>query len=288
MINHNTLWCQSGSSFTIQPTAPPSLTASFPTTSTQPKMAQRYPQQTFAVYTHPQWPEELKSAYSEDGESHPLDDRDLRQPSPMGLVDSRRHSMIKVEDDFNTAQHMWSERPHAHMAQMRHYSQPTVPSISTGPHTSHRPQEPNYGPYAPAPSWPMALHSQSSTPTPSFGPVQDPIPLQYTQLSNFPYQPQDPLSAVSMSPQSSQGGWNSATSSDGAEQRDFPGSPRFRAMSPQTVLRSDGIRKKNARFEIPRERNLANIDALIMQSTDDQEKKELKQQKRLLRNRQAA
>ena len=134
----------------------------------------------------------------------------------------------------------------------------------------------------------MALHSESSTPTPSFGPVQDPISLQYTQPSSFSYQPQDPLSAVSMSPQSSQGGWNSATSSDGAEQRHFPESPRFRAMSPQTVLRSDGIRKKNARFEIPRERNLANIDALIMQSTDDQEKKELKQQKRLLRNRQAA
>ena len=59
-------------------------------------------------------------------------------------------------------------------------------------------------------------------------------------------------------------------------------------MSPMTVQRSDGIRKKNARFEIPKERNLHNIDDLISMSTDDQEKKELKQQKRLLRNRQAA
>jgi len=52
--------------------------------------------------------------------------------------------------------------------------------------------------------------------------------------------------------------------------------------------RGDGIRKKNARFDIPAEMNLTNIDQLISQSTDEQEIKELKQQKRLLRNRQAA
>lgn len=54
------------------------------------------------------------------------------------------------------------------------------------------------------------------------------------------------------------------------------------------LRRGDGIRKKNARFEIPAERNLSNIDQLIAQSTDELEIKELKQQKRLLRNRQAA
>ncbi|KKA27253.1 hypothetical protein TD95_003180 [Thielaviopsis punctulata] len=54
------------------------------------------------------------------------------------------------------------------------------------------------------------------------------------------------------------------------------------------LRRGDGIRKKNARFDIPAERNLTNIDHLIAQSTDEQEIKELKQQKRLLRNRQAA
>ncbi|PKS11988.1 hypothetical protein jhhlp_001284 [Lomentospora prolificans] len=53
-------------------------------------------------------------------------------------------------------------------------------------------------------------------------------------------------------------------------------------------VRGDGIRKKNARFDIPPDRNLHNIDQLISQSTDEQEIKELKQQKRLLRNRQAA
>ncbi|KAG2005274.1 hypothetical protein GB937_008817, partial [Aspergillus fischeri] len=47
-------------------------------------------------------------------------------------------------------------------------------------------------------------------------------------------------------------------------------------------------RKKNSRFEIPPERTLENIDQLISQSTIEEEIKELKQQKRLLRNRQAA
>ncbi|OCK75706.1 hypothetical protein K432DRAFT_408789 [Lepidopterella palustris CBS 459.81] len=47
-------------------------------------------------------------------------------------------------------------------------------------------------------------------------------------------------------------------------------------------------RKKNARFDIPPERSLQNIDQLILESTNDEEVKELKQHKRLLRNRQAA
>ena len=65
-----------------------------------------------------------------------------------------------------------------------------------------------------------------------------------------------------------------------------PSSPGIR--SHNEMRRGDGIRKKNARFDIPAERNLSNIDHLISQSTDEQEIKELKQQKRLLRNRQAA
>jgi len=66
-----------------------------------------------------------------------------------------------------------------------------------------------------------------------------------------------------------------------------PGSPIPRVHSP-LHMRRDGIRKKNARFDIPAERTLLNIDHLIAQSGDDNEIKELKQQKRLLRNRQAA
>lgn len=66
-----------------------------------------------------------------------------------------------------------------------------------------------------------------------------------------------------------------------------PHSPTLRS-HPDLSRRGDGIRKKNARFDIPAERNLTNIDQLIAQSHDEQEIKELKQQKRLLRNRQAA
>ena len=66
-----------------------------------------------------------------------------------------------------------------------------------------------------------------------------------------------------------------------------PPSPGPRAHSPLHVRR-DGIRKKNARFDIPAERTLMNIDQLIARSQDENEIKELKQQKRLLRNRQAA
>jgi len=80
--------------------------------------------------------------------------------------------------------------------------------------------------------------------------------------------------------------------SDAMEHRSMPKrmrphSPTLRS-HPDMMRRGDGIRKKNARFDIPAERNLNNIDQLISQSNDDQEIKELKQQKRLLRNRQAA
>lgn len=55
-------------------------------------------------------------------------------------------------------------------------------------------------------------------------------------------------------------------------------------------LRRDGVRKKNARFDIPEGRNLQTIDELINSANpnNEEEIKELKQQKRLLRNRQAA
>ncbi|KAI5294213.1 hypothetical protein KEM52_004463 [Ascosphaera acerosa] len=53
-------------------------------------------------------------------------------------------------------------------------------------------------------------------------------------------------------------------------------------------FRGDGIRKKNARFDIPAEVNLDTVDRLISQASDETHIKELKQQKRLLRNRQAA
>lgn len=87
--------------------------------------------------------------------------------------------------------------------------------------------------------------------------------------------------------------WSQAASADHNDapsmaKRMRPQSPGPRSHSPLHVVRRDGIRKKNARFDIPAERTLMNIDQLIARSQDENEIKELKQQKRLLRNRQAA
>ena len=69
-------------------------------------------------------------------------------------------------------------------------------------------------------------------------------------------------------------------------------SKRMRAASPARthvdMQRRDGIRKKNGRIDIPHERNIETIDQLIEKTTDEDLLKELKQQKRLLRNREAA
>lgn len=63
------------------------------------------------------------------------------------------------------------------------------------------------------------------------------------------------------------------------------GSPARTAVDLQ---RRDGIRKKNGRIDIPHERNIQTIDDMIDQTHDEDLLKELKQQKRLLRNREAA
>lgn len=85
--------------------------------------------------------------------------------------------------------------------------------------------------------------------------------------------------------------WMSMAEQGNMDSRPIP--KRMRQSSPPQSYspfprRDGGIRKKNARFDIPPERSLANIDQLIQNSHDDNEIKELKQQKRLLRNRQAA
>jgi hypothetical protein len=242
-------------------------------------MAYRYPQQTFALYPTPQWPEDVKTGLPEDEhEERPLD--------ASGLADYRRHSAVKVEEDYSSG-HMWHDRPHPPMAQMRHYSYPSVPTINTT-HQGVRLPEHGYGGYGSAQPWTLTPQSDSSTPTPLYGPVQDPMPVQYNPPSaSYSNPAPEPPSAVSMSPQSSTGGWASTNSSDGAEMKFETTSPFTRPMSPMN-LRPEGIRKKNARVEIPEERNINNIDALIQEATDDGVKKELKAQKRLLRNRQAA
>jgi hypothetical protein len=85
--------------------------------------------------------------------------------------------------------------------------------------------------------------------------------------------------------------WMAMAEQDNLDAHRIP--KRIRQNSPPRSLspgfpRREGVRKKNARFEIPPERSLANIDQLISQCENEDDVKELKQQKRLLRNRQAA
>ena len=253
-----------------------------------------YTQQPYFLYhAQPQWPEDVKPALSEDDSSSVLDDKVLESSTPADMTAadisaSRRPSMAKLEDDYSASAHVWQERPTGAMAPTRHYSHSSIPMSS--PNGQYFGQ--GGAGFMHNQSWTLSARSEASTPTPFFGTIHEGFNQQVQYPGgpvNFPACPQqDPVSAVSMSPSSSQGGWASTTSSDAAETGRALRHSRFRVTSPMLVVRSDGIRKKNAKFEIPKERNLANIDALILQSTNEEEKKELKQQKRLLRNRQAA
>lgn len=83
----------------------------------------------------------------------------------------------------------------------------------------------------------------------------------------------------------------STSSSDAVEKIPRSGhvqSPTFNHNAPH--LRRDGVRKKNARFDIPDGHNVHTIDLLIAAAdpTNEEKIRTLKQEKRLLRNRQAA
>ena len=150
-------------------------------------------------------------------------------------------------------------------------------------------------------SWPSMTGSGACTPTPTYTSP----PQEFDNVFSQDQQNESVLNqrrfhtaqgftlpaSIPMSPQSSQG-WMSAASSDMAEAHSRAvRSPTLPPGSPRLSQRPDGIRKKNARFEIPKERNLNTIDGLIKYYTeqgDETQLKELKQQKRLLRNRQAA
>ncbi|KIW82687.1 hypothetical protein Z517_05714 [Fonsecaea pedrosoi CBS 271.37] len=260
-------------------------------------MAMQYRPQTYYPYGQPQWPEDVKPALTEDDSSSILDDKVFESSTPADMTaadasDNRRASITKLEEDYPASAHVWQERPHGVMGPTRHYSQSSHPMSNPNGQFFGQMNTANCGPgFMQNQQWALSARSEASTPTPFFGPVQEPFEqqVQYTggPVTFSGFSQQDPASAVSMSPQSSQGGWASTTSSDAAETSRIL-RHRYRPASPLLVLRSDGIRKKNAKFEIPPERNINTIDALINQATNEDEKKELKQQKRLLRNRQAA
>lgn len=123
--------------------------------------------------------------------------------------------------------------------------------------------------------------------TVSFRPIQSQTPFSNTGSHVSLFSPSTAMH-VAASLNSPQKSWTAANEfGHRTSKRIRMCSPDITLHSP-TVRKGDGIRKKNARFDIPAERTLINIDRLIADSLDDQEIKELKQQKRLLRNRQAA
>ncbi|CAG8984212.1 hypothetical protein HYALB_00004195 [Hymenoscyphus albidus] len=222
-------------------------------------------------------------------------DSGLEMSPPM--AGSRRDSFAVSSSLFSPKTDEWQ---HVDMQHQQHQ-----PMSSNNPFVEHSNNpfmridaqsgygQPNHG-------WAMNNNSGMSTPMhghdgiPAEFEVNQPIfqrPMQ-TPFSNSGVQPLPLFSSGNTSngsiPTSPQKEWSIADNMDNRmPKRMRPHSPTLRS-HPEMSRRGDGIRKKNARFDIPAERNLTNIDQLIAQSTDEQEIKELKQQKRLLRNRQAA
>lgn len=225
-----------------------------------------------------------------------LDDKILDSTSP-SLADPHRSS-YDAPDAFAHRNSVWSNYSHASSDQSRpsHLAStlnstaanfmPVDGPQSYGQSTAWSLSRPESGSCTPT-AYDQYPPESEGNPAPSFsggavGPVGS-IPMgavSYRNSMGF-----GPPGGVAMSPQSSQG-WMPAPM-DLADATAHSKGPSFRNGSPLTIRR-DGIRKKNARFEIPAERTLSNIDHLISQSTNEDEIKELKQQKRLLRNRQAA
>lgn len=266
----------------------------------------RYSQSSFDFYQSPSTVDS-KPVFSEEDDLSLLDDKILDSTSPelSSTSDHRRPSYDHhAPDAFSHRDSVWSD-----------FSQPVASSQSRqNSHVGHAIFESAPNPfmrvdaadqpaaYGQPPSWPVSKDSGSCTPTgiyeqfpqdldhgssaPFSGGAVGPVSAVNIPMSYRPGMAFGPPGAVAMSPQSSQGWIPAATDMSDAMSRPMR-SPTYRNGSPLSVRR-DGIRKKNARFEIPAERTLSNIDQLISQSTNEEEIKELKQQKRLLRNRQAA
>jgi hypothetical protein len=181
-------------------------------------MAQPYLQQPpYDIHAPAIWEGNAKHNYPGDG-AYLVDGPAFHEAPPHTMADPRLHrqpSAVKLEEDFHT-QHTWQQPPHSPSFQARHYSVPNIPHIDTQPRHMPKMYEQPYTPhYGPPHAWPMPPASGTSTPTPHYGPVAEPgMPISFNSATGmYPYQ-QHPHRSVAMSPQSSQGGWVSATSDD--------------------------------------------------------------------------
>ncbi|KAH8429869.1 putative bZIP transcription factor [Aspergillus melleus] len=268
----------------------------------------RYSQPSFDFYQQSPSTLDAKPSFPEEDEMSVLDDKILDSTSPelsSSMADPRRSSYDHAPDAFTHRDSVWSEFSQSVSSnQSRHNSQVGHQFFESAPNPFMRVDGAHpasaYGQHA---SWSLSKDSGSCTPTAMYEHFPSEMdngssapfsggavgPVSAINLSSMSYRPNMAFAAsgaVAMSPQSSQGWMPASTDMPDAASRPTK-SPTYRNSSPLSVRR-DGIRKKNARFEIPAERTLSNIDQLISQSSNEEEIKELKQQKRLLRNRQAA
>lgn len=236
----------------------------------------------------------------EDDEMSVLDDKIL-DPSSEDLSDNRRS--YDAPDAYSHRDSIWSNYSNTSSNQSRSNSHSHLGHAMMNATGSFMPVDGPQSSSYPQTSWSMPrTDSGSCTPTVGYeqyaadGDQSATAPFSGGAVGPVGAIPMNPMSyrgmafappgSVAMSPQSSQG-WMPAPMDLADATAHSNKSPAYRNDSPLTVRR-DGIRKKNARFEIPAERTLSNIDHLISQSNNEDEIKELKQQKRLLRNRQAA
>ena len=217
----------------------------------------------------------------------------------------RRESFASSASIISPTQHTWPDFTYS--ADAPHYPVNHPPSLfqdqNNGNQLSHADatQYAQYG--AHMPQWQTqanmghdttVAHFQSfpsnvDTIKPELPYNNEPMPPQHPNVyGGLPVQMDSdypPYPASAASPQ-----W-STSSSDAVEKIPRSGhfqSPIYKHTIPH--LPRDGVRKKNARFDIPDGHNLQTIDELINRTDPNNEQtlKELKQQKRLLRNRQAA
>ncbi|KAK2740752.1 hypothetical protein FQN57_005984 [Myotisia sp. PD_48] len=247
-----------------------------------------------------------KPIFSKDEEMSVLDDKILDSNSQDIYPGSARRSSFDHNPDvFSRRESVWSDMAHHRSdSQSRISSQLSTPLfepvhnpfIRLDTHTSSFAQQHQQ-------SWPLSAGSGSCTPTPIYehfpqesdatgnsysGGLSHVATLPYSQTSFKASPPFMGPTSTPMSPQDSQGWATGNSEISDVQSKAAKTAAIFRSATSSLTIRRDGIRKKNARFDIPAERTLSNIDMLITQTTDEDEIKELKQQKRLLRNRQAA
>ncbi|KAF2754079.1 hypothetical protein EJ05DRAFT_494523 [Pseudovirgaria hyperparasitica] len=197
-------------------------------------------------------------------------------PDSFGLDDYSQTAMVDRTLSTNNPFLEASNNPYRHSMNMQHQQSWPMSDSSSGtrtPTASHPFDNFNPGP--------VQFMSNASDTSSFHGMSGNNV----RPSSVFPPTPMDSL-PTPMSPHSNKE-WMEMNQMEhrAGPKRMRPNTPP-RSYSP--FRRGDGIRKKNARFDIPQDRNLLNIDNLIASCEDADELKELKQQKRLLRNRQAA